>query len=254
MMAERRLFPEFRDQYAPTRYPFLDTATLVSSSGEQAIAPDLFLDASLYPIGATDAIHISSINIITPRSATITVADSTRRPKASVNFDPLFAPDVLRLFDVWGRPAGVLVSDSVRLSRISSWSPNDHLFAEEATQFVPSCVIPTPEVGVRGLLTERDELFTKDVLIVGDNGVVVTQEDDGIIRVDIVGDVLFLRQNCTEVDLFSTPNFIRTINGCPPDENGNYNITVGDHQNEETIVRIYPQNGKLVVEAIGKTV
>lgn len=254
MMVERRLFPEFRDQYEPTRYPFMDTATLVSSSGEQTIDPDLFLDASLYPLGATGGIYISSINVITPRSTTITVSDSTRQPKASINFDPLFAPDVLRLFDVWGRPAGVLVSDSVRLSRISSWSPDDHLFAAAATQFVPSCVIPTPEVGVRGLLTEHDELFTRDALIIGDNGVVVTQEDEEIIRVDIVGDVLFLRQDCTKVERFSTPNFIRTINGCPPDANGNYNITVGDHQNEETIVRIYPQNGKLVVEAIGRTV
>jgi hypothetical protein len=232
----------------------MDTATLVESGGDQIIDPDLFLDASLYPIGAVGAVYISSIDIVTPRNATITVSDSTRRPKASVTFDPLFAPNLLRLADEWGRPAGVLVSDSIRLSRLSSWSPIDHAFATTDTEFVPSCVIPTPEVGVRGLITERDELFAKDALIIGDNGVVVTQAEDEIIRVDIVGDVLFIRETCGVVDKFTTPNFIRTINDCPPDPNGNYNITVGDHQNEETIVRVYPLNGVLVIEAIGKTV
>ena len=94
------------------------------------------------------------------------------------------------------------------------------------------------------------------MLIIGDNGVVVTQDanDSEVIRIDIVGDPLFLRQNCTEVERFVTPNFIRTINGCPPDADGNFHITVGNHQNAETIVRIYAEDGVLVIRAIGNTV
>jgi len=254
-MPERRLFPEFRDQYAPTRYPFTDTSSLASSNGVVSIDPDIFLDASLYPIGATGQLYISLITIAT-RAVTIVLSDDSQTEKASVTFDPLLAPAVLRVHDEWQRPAGVLVADSLRLSRFSAWQPGDYTFDPENTVFVPSCVIPTPEIGVRGILTEKGELFTKDILIIGDNGVVVTQEADDpeVIRVDIVGDVLFLRQRCDPIDLFNTPNFIKTINGCPPDEYGNFNLTVGDHFNEETIVRIYPKNGTLRIEAIGNTV
>ena len=252
-MPERRLFPEFRDQYAPTRYPFKDTATL-SSGGTQLIDFDLFLDASLYPIGALGYLYISEIYVISPRDVTITVSDRTRRAQATVRFDPLFAPDVLYLVDTWDRPAGVLVSESVRLSRLSLWNAGTYPFEPVATTFTATCVIPTPEVGVRGLVTENGEVLTKDALIVGDNGVVVSQAGDSIIRVDIVGDVLFLRENCEVVDLFTTPNFIKSINNCPPDEHGNFNITVGDQHNEETIVRVFAEGGNLVFDAIGKTV
>ena len=110
---------------------------------------------------------------------------------------------------------------------------------------------------MRGIITERGELFTQDVLLVGDNGIVLRQdaEDPEVIRVDVVGDPLFIRKNCTEVERFTTPNFLRTINGCPPDSDGNFNLTVGDHQSAETIVRIYANGqGELVIEAIGDTV
>lgn len=252
-MPERILFPEFRDQFETTTYPFMDTATLVAADG-QKLDRDIFLDASLYPIGSVGgSVYISNINIA-PRLVTISIADRSRSAKATTAFDPLFAPDILRVYDVWDRSAGVLVSDSLRLSRFTSWAAGDHIFDATATTFVPSCVIPTPEIGVRGLLTEKGELFTGDLTVVGDNGVVVREEGPGIIRVDIVGDPLFRRKLCVPIDLFKPPAFIKTINGCPPDKYGNFNITVGDHQNETTIVRVYKNATGLVIEAVGKTV
>ncbi len=252
-MPERTLFREFREQYEPTRYPFLDTATLVSGTG-QAIDPDLFLDASLYPIGSVGgAVYVSNISI-KPREISITIADRTRKPRATVTFDPLFAPDILRFTDAWSRPAGVLVSDSLRLSRFTSWAEGDHLFLPVATQFVPSCVIPTPEIGVRGILTEKGDLFTGDLLVVGENGVIVRQDGPATIRVDIVGDPLFRRRLCEPVNLFTPPGFIRTINGCTADRYGNFNLTVGDHLNETTVVRIFKNNAGLVIEAVGTTI
>lgn len=254
-MPERRLFPEFRDEYEPTRYPFADTALLTPTRDEmQALDADMFLDASLYPIGATGFLYIDRINIA-QRAVTISIADQNLRSKASVIFDPLFAPDVLRVSDPFGRPAGVLVSNSIRLARFGSWPPGDHLYRPTSTTFVVACVIPTPEVGVRGILTARDELLTRDVLIVGDNGVVVRQgTSPDNIRVDIVGDPLYIRKLCGPAERFSTPLFIKTINGCSPDPQGNFNITVGDHFNETTIIRVYPSADGLVVEAVGQTV
>lgn len=254
-MPERILFPEFRDQYNDTLYPFMDGAVLTSQSTGQQIDRDLFIDAALHPIGSEGGfIYVSNINV-QPRAIRLSFADRRRREIASVTFDPLFAPDLLRIHDEWDRPAGVIVSESLRLSRFSSWEPGDHIFQPDATRFVPTCVIPTPEVGVRGILTEKGELFTGDFIVVGDNGVVVRQEaDPEVIRVDIVGDPLFRRRLCVPIDLFTTPRFIKTINGCPPDQFGNFNLTVGDHFNETTIVRIYKSDEGLVIEAVGTTV
>jgi hypothetical protein len=252
-MPERILFPEFRNEYETTRYPFLDTATLLSTT-KQSLDADLFLDASLYPIGSVGGyLYVSKINV-RPRLSRISIADRTRKEKAFVEFDPLIAPDVLRIRDEWGRPAGILVSDSLRLSRFTSWAEGDHLFAPDATQFVPSCVVPTPEIGVRGVLTEKGELFTGDLMIVGQNGVVVRQAEDGVIRVDIVGDPLFRRKLCFPFNLFKSPGFVKTINGCPPDKFGNFNITVGNHLSEETIIRIRKTDAGLMIEAVGSTI
>ena len=232
---------------------FMDTATLISNTG-QSIDPDLFLDASLYPIGTVGGyVYLSRVSIA-PREVRVSIADRTRKEKAFVTFDQFNPPEVLRFSDAWGRPAGVLVADAVRLARFQAWIGGDHVFTATATTFVPSCLIPTPEIGVRGLLTDKGELLTGDVIILGENGVVVRQVGDSGIRVDIVGDPLFRRKLCAPVDLFTPPGFIKTINGCPPDVYGNFNLTVGSHTQEETIVRILKTDTGLLIEAIGTTI
>jgi len=253
-MPEYHLFPEFRDQFQETAYPFMDNATLTADTG-QVIDRDMFLDASLHPIGVlTGYLYISQI-VVQSREVTITVADRSRREKATATFDPATGPDNLRIVDEYGRPAGLFVTANETLQRFSSWSLGTHVFSIAATQFVPSCIIPTPAVGVRGLVTEQGDFITGDAMIVGDNGVVVRQDpaDPTIIRVDIVGEPLFRRQLCTPIDLFTAPTFIKTINGCPPDEYGNFNITIGDHLNAQTIIRLYDSGHGLVIEAVGDT-
>jgi len=246
-------FPEFRDQYALTAYPFVDGATMTSTS-QQHIARDLILDASLYPIGAKGPyVYISAINVA-PREVVFTFSDNTRTNVAYVTFDPLGVTDILNVVDNVGRPAGILVIDSSKLSSFTSWPVGLHTFVPTATQFVPSCVIPTPEQGVRGIGVDAGELFTGDAIIVGENGVVVRQDGEHTIRIDIVGDPLFRRKLCAPVNLFTAPRFLRTINGCPPDIHGNYNITVGDNITNATILRVYKSEAGLVIEAVGKTI
>lgn len=251
MAGERILFPEFRDEQEFSRYPFADSATLLSSTN-QTIPPETLLDASVHPIGGRERMYIQSVRVQS-RLVTLTISDPRGQALCSGSFDPLDPPYQIPLSDAYGRAAGVLVSEPLRLSIFSSWPVGLHTFTLGATEFAASCTIPTPEIGVRGLLTEAGDLFTGDIWIVGDNGVVVRQEGDGIIRVDIVGDPLFVRRVCAPEDLFNIPRFIKTVNGCPPDAAGNYNLNVGPHNAEDTILRIYPEGGGVRIEAVGQT-
>jgi hypothetical protein len=254
-MAERIVFPEFRDQLEHTRYPFSDSASLVSPTTGQAIDKDTFLDASLYPIGATARLRLSSV-VVTPRLITIYIGDQINPDLASVEFDPLTPPDLLRFTDTYDRPAGVIVSDSLRLARFSGWESGTHTFGVVDTEFAASCVIPVPGEGVLGLANENNEFCAGDVWIAGDNGVVVRDDGDGHIRIDVVGDPLFVRRLCVPLGAFNPPSIIKTINGCTPDEYGYFNLTVGDHQKADTIMRINPTEDAtaLVVEAVGQLV
>lgn len=253
-MPNRGFVAEFRRQYENTKFPFLDNATLVARNKTATIDEDIFLDASLFPIGATGYVYLSEV-IVAERSVRVAFADGSRREKCFTEFDPLDNDGVLRVADEWGRPAGILVSEPDKLARFATWESGTHTFVAAATTFVPAAVIPTPEVGVRGFLTEQGELLTGEVLLVGDNGVVVRQPtpDDPTIRIDIVGDPLFLRNLCHPVELFATPRPIQTINGCPPDKNGHFNLTIGDHYADKTVLRMVKTDAGLQIKAVGTT-
>jgi hypothetical protein len=148
----------------------------------------------------------------------------------------------------------VLISEPLRLAQFGAWNNGIHTFARRATEFCASCVIPTPEIGVRGILTEDGDLLTGDVWIVGDNGITVRELEDGQIRVDIPGDPLFVRKQCGPLELFEPPIFIETINNCPPDENGDFRIEANDHDNRSTIMRIVHTDDGLKIEAVGQYV
>ncbi len=249
-MAERILFPEFYDQYENTPYPFLDSATLRTQNSGQRLDEGIFLDAGLFPVGASGPLYLYQI-LVSDTEVTLRIADQTRDPIAEGSFDRLHLPELVELRDGWGRCAGVLVSEPHRLAQLAGWPNGIHTFLPNATTFAPSCVIPTPEVGVRGLVTAAGKLLTGDIVLVGDDGVVVRPdpEDGSMIRIDIVGDPLFRRRLCSPTQVFETPRFVKTINGRPPDASGNFNLTVGDHLSEDTVLRIYTDGGKIVIEA-----
>jgi hypothetical protein len=249
-MPERIIFPEFRDEQEFSRYPFADSATLLSNTG-QRIPPETFIDATVYPIGSRERVSISTITIRS-RLVTIALSDPSGAVLCSGSFDPLDPPNLIALADRYGRAAGLLLSEPLRLAIFATWGVGSHTFGTGAAEFAASVSIPTPEIGVRGLLTEAGDLLTGDIWFVGDNGVVIREDGDRIIRIDIVGDPLFVRRVCAPEDLFTAPRFIKTINNCPPDEYGNFVLTVGDHFAADTIIRIYPVDNGLRIEAVGK--
>jgi hypothetical protein len=242
---------DYRDENAASRYPFADGASLRATSG-LAIDPATFLDAAVYPVGGRARCGVTAI-VVADRIVTIWVGDPPRSRRASGTFDPFFPPDAVHLEDEYGRPAGMFLADPVLLAASQAWPTGTHTFPAGAAELAASCVVPTPEAGLRGFLTEAGDLLTGDVWWVGEHGVVV-RDEGGTVRVDVVGDPLFARRLCFPLGVFSTPRFVRTINGIPPGPDGNFQVLVGDRDAPDTALRIYPlSDTTLGVEVVGAT-
>jgi hypothetical protein len=219
--------PEWRAEHEPTKYPFSQDSTLVNDAGD-VIFETTFLDASFYIIGAQPELHLSRISV-DHETVTIYVGDGVTAQLASGSFARAAPPDELRFLDVYGRPAGLLVSETIRLALFSSWPFGDHDFSPRQTQFVARCCHAVPMVGVRGFELDDGNILTGDVWLVGDDGVVLTCDtvavdaDCGVeageitrLRIDIVGDSLFRRKLCSAPDFFETPHYLQTITFCAP--------------------------------------
>ena len=257
-MPERILHPDFRNQNEQSNYPLEDVATLTSIGGGQFFA-DTFIDASIYAIGLQVNAYISQI-VIGARIATIHIGDADEPSRATGTFDILTPKPTITLSDIYGRPAGLLLSDATRLALFQSWTAGNHLFAPAATTFTASVVTPTPAIGIRGFLTDKGDLMTGAVWLVGEDGVVVRNEN-GNVRIDLVGDPLFERALCTKEvpdgdppDPFPEPTFLQTINDIEPDAFGDFKITAGDDLAEDTILRIFEDAGSLKIEVVGQKV
>lgn len=257
----RILFPDFREEQADSRYPFVDTATLLATDGLTTILRDTFVDASFFVINGGNQIYISSVEVAT-RLITINFSDETGAVVASTAFvpNPVQAPTTgaLDVRDTYGRPAGVLVSDADKLTTFAGWQVGTYTFEPEATTFVATAVIPASESGVRGLAVAGNNLVTGDVWLIGDGGVVLrhdgVENGNQVIRVDIVGVPLFRRFVCTPFDRFQPKNFIRTINGCAPDDYGNFTITATGHEVADTVLRVTQRDGTVFFDAVGRKV
>lgn len=259
MSGARILYPQFRDEQADSRYPFSDRATLLSAERRLDIGRDTFFDATIYTIGGERQAHISAISV-TPQLVTISVGDAANRERAAASFNPLAPPadGALALFDVFGRPAGTLLAAPFGLARFSGWPTETHTFSAAATEFVSSVVIPAKEPGVRALKTIDGPLLTGDVWLVGGRGVVLRKEDATTIRIDIIGEPLFSRYVCDELNRFVPRTFLQTFTvdgvSCGPDEYGNFNITAANHGAADTVLRIYAQDGAIKIDTVGKKV
>lgn len=270
-MIERQIYPEWRLQNGTTKYPFSETATLVNDDGRQLLEGTL-LDAVLYPIGGAVNLYLSQITL-THDTVTISVGNLANPLLCSGSFDIVTPPDSVKLLDVAGRPAGLLVSESVRFAILQSLGVGTHEFAPEQTEFCASVCIPTPEIGVRGVQLPSGEVMVGDVWLVGDDGVVVRTEELSepaacglpisslpAIRVDIVGDPLYRRRLCSGAALFSTPRFIRTLRivgpnrtfDCSPDSYGEFKLSILNAAAPDTVLRFSPTPTGLRIGAIGQ--
>lgn len=269
-MPQRILYPEFRDQLEPTKYPFGSKSRLRNTAGT-FLLEGTFLDAHLYPIGGQEKLYLSKA-VITHGEITLWIGDVNNDALASGQFLLTDPPDHVRLTDAYGRPAGILVSERQRMSIFQTWGVGTHTFEIRDTEFAATCCMPTPEIGVRGILLEDGTLFPAHVWIVGEDGVVVRREtvtlpgkcgqaarEVEVIRVDIVGDPLYRRRLCDPLSLFSTPNPVRqlriragdTVFTCPPNALGNFSIQMNDNLAGDTALRVRTTLDGIVFEVVG---
>lgn len=255
----------WRNEQEAGNYPFSDTATLTSDAGI-AFLPNTFLDAHLYPIGAHAGLYITKVAVTAGR-VRLYVGTAANDELCSVEFNPLSPPQLLQLKDAYERPAGVLLTAELGLSLAQSWPTGTYTFTRAATEFVASVCCPMPEQGLQALATERGEILSGDVWLVGENGVVVREDPDvfiageAVVRVDIVGDPLFRRALCQAeadspdgpVPLFAAPRFLKTINGLPPDEYGRFVINVGTAAADDPVLRITPTQDGLLLKIVGQS-
>lgn len=255
MSEARILYPQFRDEQSDSRYPFADNAGLLSVERKLDIGRDTFIDASLYIIDGDRQSYLSAITV-TPIAVTITVGDVGAKVRATGTYSALNPPEdgIVELFDSWQRPCGMLLSTPLALSRFAAWPAETHTFKLADTQFVGSVVIPAKAPGVRGITAETLELLTGDVWLIGDRGIMVRQDGDGIIRFDVVGEPLFQRYLCQPYERFQPRIFVKTINGCGPDAYGNFTLTATAHGATDAVLRVFVQDGNIRIDTVGRKV
>lgn len=254
MAGTRIIFPQFREEQGDSRYPFKDTASLRSDNGLD-IGRATFIDAVVHVINGVAGLYISSV-AVTTQKVTIWLSDNATDKICKAEFDTFGATEIteLPLVDVYDRPAGLFIVDSVEISKFAGWPQGEHSFTLRATEFVSTVVIPAQEPGVRAVLPSTKELMTDDIWLIGDQGIIVRAEGETVIRIDIVGEPLFTRFLCGPLNKFVPPNFVKTINGCPPDDYGNFTITATNLSANDAALRVYPENKALKIDLLGAKV
>lgn len=249
-------YPGFIPSLEDTNYPFSSDVSLTNAEGAR-VPNTAFLDAHLYPIGGTGGMYLSKVSV-SYSAITLHIGDSSGADIASGSIalpitgeaSALNGEDAdsqtlcVKLTDAYARPAGILVSDKLRIAEFSGFGVGDHTFIQQETEFVATVCMPTPEIGVRGIVLPDGSVMARNVWLVGEDGVVFRHGETSVpnnsracdgntvyptIRVDALGDPYFLRKLCFPVDLFSTPNFLKKIKVVNVQENA-----VGEDTEVET--------------------
>lgn len=233
------VFTEWRNNAEEINYPFSDLATL-RNADNVTIDRDIFVDARIYPIGATENMFLQEIEVTDTRLI-FKIGDPVLGILATGGYDlagPI--PNEIALFDQYDRPAGILVSEQVRLIALPAfYGKGVFRFTVAQTPFAPSVIVPTPQPGVRGFLLDDGAVVAGDVYLLGTDGIVVRFDTDGTIRVDVIGDPYARLQACREEGFVVEPFCgIKTINLIPPDENGNFVLTPGANIAPDNVVRV----------------
>lgn len=250
------LFKEWRDRNKYSTYPFSDTSTFKTISGS-VVLQYAFSDASIHIIGGVPPFYIKSIIPIEGTSkAEIRIADTeVTGVLGYVVTGTIDASDdtgIVRLVDTFGRDSGILILEPNNAGAIVAAANDvDLKFRSNALEFVTNVCVPLPNVGLRGFILPDGTIVSGSVVLAGENGVVITEES-GAIRINVVGDPYYAR-NCLEEQSIPVAPMcaVKTINGIPPDINGDFKITTGSYNASDTAMRILPVEGGIQIVLLG---
>lgn len=252
-------------------YPFDASAT--RSNGRVDIDDDIFADGRLYPPNGRCDLFIESIVVA---SKIIIYLANGRGAVGSGSFDRNAPPNRVSFTVAGGIHLGVLVAHPEGLSKIAGWPNGTYAFLASQTRFAATVVTPQPQVCVRTVRLESGAIFHGDVTLVGEKGVQLTLEgrdassssggdfngwiDWESIRVDVVGDPLFVRRGCDDEGIETERDriFKRLVyEGTPiaPGENGGVHITAGPGSGgaSEPALRVVPIQNGIKVFFIGRS-
>lgn len=231
------VYAEWRNQNEQVNYPFADSATLVNADGV-SIDRALFVDARLYPVGGDETLYLRRVSVEEERVRFYLAIGETEIAYGELDLLAIPSNGEVPVLDLVGRPAGVLVSSPVALAAVpGSFQRGDTVFPEDATHFAPSVVVPMPDVGVRGFVTDDGDAVYGEAILIGEQGIVLSLED-GAIRVDALGNPFAKHEDCQDQDPLPPYCPVRTINGIGPDENGDFKLTIGGNSAVDNIFRV----------------
>ena len=242
---------QFEDETPNQSYPFYDFATLVTGEGIQ-FPKQLFLDACFYPAGDNLNLYMSSV-IVGPLKVVFEFSSEDGVIAKAAVANKTNVPDQITVKDQYDRQAGVIIFNPIEAKQLQTLELGVYSFNSDSAKISQNAIIPMPEETIRGFIV-NGEIFSEHVKFVGEDGVYFTEED-GVVRVDVIGDPYFLRKNCEDegvnVENFDTGPYLKTINGEAPNENGDFFFAIKEFGNELTVLRIQPQSGGLLIKLIG---
>lgn len=258
--------PEFIKSLENTTYPFIPTATL--SNGPDSFLEGTFLDAHLYAPAGSSRYYLASV-AVTSSSITLVIGDQSNPERLSGVVELPITEPVVRLVDAFNRPGGLLVSEPARLAVLSAWGIGVHTFSQDQTEFCVTCQVPVADPGVTGIRLSSGDILTGKIWLVGEDGVILSTENVSTssgdiveaVRIDVVGDPLFLQRLCNPEELFTPINPIRTIRvvnddytyDCEPDDQGNFNIQMNDSLAADAALRLRTSPEGIVIMVEGST-
>ena len=192
-------------------YPFDTSAT--RTNGRVGLDDDIFADGRFYPPDGRHDLFVDSI--VVADEVTISLSNE-RGVIGDGSFDRNDPPSKVSFEADGNIHLGVLVAHPNGLSKIAGWPNGTYVFSAAQTRFAATVVTPQPQVCVRTIRLESGAIFHGNVVLVGENGVQLTlgrdagsssssgagyadwQTWDSDIRVDVIGDPLFVRRGCED--------------------------------------------------------
>jgi hypothetical protein len=139
---------------------------------------DVFTDGVFYPINLTGSLYVSEVD---PANNSISVADTADDTIKGISTNT-FGSGLHHFYDEFGRHVGSLTTGP-GLNDINSVFS----FSSDTALLSSAVVYPQNQPGVRGLRLDDGTVLTGEVTLVGRDGVMLSTNEDGTIRVDVVG-------------------------------------------------------------------